>query len=172
MEEKTIILDVTFKAALLARWQSLELSCEGCGLTVRFDLQRLRARTKHRVVSEFVSRTHCRFCGGSPTAAYLVKTFAENDPLRQMSFKVEQWSEDGARLEELVVASRLLIPARAAFDATVKIRPKLHLTLRDRTWLLATTRPDPPPDKVVSLSDRKRTGGEAEQDGQPTALRQ
>lgn len=135
-------------------------------MSVRFDLQRLRVRTKHRVISEFVSHGHCRVCGSPPTTAYLVKNFVEIDPLWQMPFQVEQWTEDGARLEELVVASRLLAPARAAFDATVKDRPKQYLTLRHQTWLLATTRPDPPPDKVVRLSDRKRPEAEQEPGGQ------
>lgn len=163
MEDKTILLDVTFKAALLSRWQRLELSCEACGVSVRFDLQRLRARTKHRVISEFVSRAHCRICGSPPTSAYLVKNFVENDPLGQLPYQVEQWSQDGNRLEELVVASRLANPARAAFDAVVKDRPNQYFTLRHRTWLLATTRPDPPPDKVVRLADRKQPRAEFEQ---------
>lgn len=171
MEDKTIILDVTFKAALLERWQRLELNCEACGVSVRFDLQRLRDRTKHRVVSEFVSRAHCRFCGSPPTGAYLVKRFAENDPLRHMAFHVEEWSDDGIRRQALLSACHSAGAGRAAFELTAKERPKQFITLRKGTWLLATTRPDPSPDKVIRLPDRKQSGAEPDRADVPRLSR-
>ncbi|MCM5558496.1 hypothetical protein [Pleomorphomonas sp. JP5] len=156
MEDRSIILEVTFKAALLGRWQSLELNCEACGVSVRFDLQRLRARTKHRVISEFVHRARCRFCGAPPASAYLVKKLEGNDPLRWMPFHIEEWSKDGNRREALLTASHSATVGRAAFECTVSERPKQFITLRKGTWLIATSRPDPPPGKVARLPDRKR----------------
>jgi hypothetical protein len=51
-------------------------------------------------------------------------------------FKVEKWSRDGMRIVELLYAGTSLDHARALFASTVKHRPRIRLTIRQRTRVL------------------------------------
>lgn len=171
MEDKSSVLEVTFKAALLASWTRLELACEACGVAVRFDLQRFRDRTKHRVVSEFVTRARCRFCGGQPATAFLVRKALRADPLKELTFHVEEWSEDGQTLQGLLSACHSATVGRATFEVTAKERPRQVITLRKGTWLIATTLPDPQPDNVSPIGDRRTPRMAGEPNRQVPAIR-
>ena len=51
-------------------------------------------------------------------------------------YKVEKWSRDGMRIVELLYAGSSLSRAQALFAATVKHRPRIRLTIRQRTRVL------------------------------------
>jgi hypothetical protein len=50
--------------------------------------------------------------------------------------KVEKWSKDDQRVERMLWAGNSLDKAREIFDAEVKRRPRIRLTIRQRTWVL------------------------------------
>ena len=61
------------------------------------------------------------------------------DPLYaddRMFYKVEQWSRDGMRVERLLYAGNNLAKAEDIFARTVKHRPRIRLTIRQRTRVL------------------------------------
>jgi hypothetical protein len=45
-------------------------------------------------------------------------------------YKVEKWSKDGQRIERMLWAGSSLDKAREIFDAEVKRRPRIRLTIR------------------------------------------
>jgi hypothetical protein len=51
-------------------------------------------------------------------------------------YKVEKWSKDEQRVERLLWAGNSLDKARAIFDAEVKRRPRIRLTIRQRARVL------------------------------------
>jgi hypothetical protein len=51
-------------------------------------------------------------------------------------YKVEKWSKDGARVIEMAFAGSSLDKTRRIFDRMVKHRPRIRLTIRQRTRLL------------------------------------
>jgi hypothetical protein len=51
-------------------------------------------------------------------------------------YKVEAWSRDGMRLDALLYAGSSLDMAREIFVTTVKHRPRIRLTIRQRTRVL------------------------------------
>ena len=51
-------------------------------------------------------------------------------------YKVEQWSRDGQRVLDLVFAGSSLDKARRIFDRITKHRPRIRLTIRQRTRVL------------------------------------
>jgi len=58
-----------------------------------------------------------------------------NDPLhadRRNFYKVEKWSRDGLRVELMLYAGNSLETARRIFAQTVKHRPGIRLTIRQR----------------------------------------
>ena len=51
-------------------------------------------------------------------------------------YKVEAWSRDGMRIDALLYAGNSLDKAREIFVTTVKRRPRIKLTIRQRTRVL------------------------------------
>jgi hypothetical protein len=62
-----------------------------------------------------------------------------DDPLyadRRNFYKVEKWSRDGLRIEQLLYAGNNLDKARGIFERTIKHRPRVRLTVRQRMRVL------------------------------------
>ena len=62
-----------------------------------------------------------------------------DDPLypdRRNFYKVEKWSRDGQRVEEMLFAGSSLDKARRIFDRFTTRRPRARLTIRQRTRVL------------------------------------
>jgi hypothetical protein len=51
-------------------------------------------------------------------------------------YKVEKWTKDGSKIERLLYAGNNLNRARELFDEAVKHRPRIRLTIRQRTRVL------------------------------------
>jgi hypothetical protein len=51
-------------------------------------------------------------------------------------YKVEAWSRDGMHIDALLYAGNNLDKAREIFVTTVKHRPRIKLTIRQRTHVL------------------------------------
>jgi hypothetical protein len=49
---------------------------------------------------------------------------------------VEKWTRDGTRVERTLYAGNDLDSVREIFDAAVKHRPRIRLTIRQRTRVL------------------------------------
>ena len=52
-------------------------------------------------------------------------------------YKVEKWTKDGTEIERLLYAGNNLEKARELFTNAVKHRPRIRLTIRQRTRVLA-----------------------------------
>jgi hypothetical protein len=62
-----------------------------------------------------------------------------DNPLRaddRNFYKVEKWTKDGAKIERLLYAGNNLDKARELFAEAVKHRPRMRLTIRQRTRVL------------------------------------
>jgi hypothetical protein len=60
-------------------------------------------------------------------------------------YKVEKWTKDGAKIDRLLYVGNSLSRARSLFERAIKHRPRIRLTLRQRTrvidqWPPANTR--------------------------------
>ena len=51
-------------------------------------------------------------------------------------YKVEKWTKDGTRVERMLYAGNNLDKARDIFTAAIKHRPRIRLTIRQRTCVL------------------------------------
>jgi hypothetical protein len=51
-------------------------------------------------------------------------------------YKVEKWTKDGAKIDRLLYAGNNLEKARDVFASAIKYRPRIRLTLRQRTCVL------------------------------------
>ena len=51
-------------------------------------------------------------------------------------YKVEKWTKDGAKVDSMLYAGSNLDKAREVFTAAIKHRPKIQLTIRQRTRVL------------------------------------
>jgi hypothetical protein len=51
-------------------------------------------------------------------------------------YKVEKWSRDGERVTELLFAGSSLDKAKRVFDRWAKHRPRISMTIRQRTRVL------------------------------------
>jgi hypothetical protein len=51
-------------------------------------------------------------------------------------YKVEKWTKDGAKVERMLYAGSNLDKAREVFAAAIKHRPRIRLTIRQRTRVL------------------------------------
>jgi hypothetical protein len=51
-------------------------------------------------------------------------------------YKVEKWTKDGSRVERMLYAGSNLDKARELFAAAIKHRPRIKLTIRQRTRML------------------------------------
>jgi hypothetical protein len=62
-----------------------------------------------------------------------------NDPLvadvRNL-YKVEKWTRDGTKVDSLLYAGSSLDKARDVFAKAIKHRPRINLTIRQRTRVL------------------------------------
>jgi hypothetical protein len=51
-------------------------------------------------------------------------------------YKVEKWTKDGAQVEDMFYAGSNFDKAREIFAAAIKHRPRIRLTIRQRTHVL------------------------------------
>jgi hypothetical protein len=51
-------------------------------------------------------------------------------------YKVEKWTRDGTRVDSLLYAGNSLGRAQAVFENAIKHRPRIRLTIRQRTRVL------------------------------------
>jgi hypothetical protein len=51
-------------------------------------------------------------------------------------FKVEKWAKDGSKVERMLYAGNSLLRAESVFEAAIKHRPRIRLTIRQRTRVL------------------------------------
>jgi hypothetical protein len=54
----------------------------------------------------------------------------------RMFYKVEKWTSDRTMVDRLLYAGNSLGRARAEFEAAIKHRPRIKLTIRQRTRVL------------------------------------
>jgi hypothetical protein len=62
-----------------------------------------------------------------------------DDPLiadHRNFYKVEKWTKDGAKVERMLFAGSNLDKAREIFAAAITHRPRIRLTIRQRTQVL------------------------------------
>jgi hypothetical protein len=55
---------------------------------------------------------------------------------RRNFYKVEKWCRDGLRVELMLYAGNSLEKARRIFERTTKYRPRIRMTIRQRTRVL------------------------------------
>jgi hypothetical protein len=63
-----------------------------------------------------------------------------NDPLlaADRNFcKVEKWTKDGLKVDQLLYAGNNLKKAQEVYASTIKHRPRIRLTIRQRTRVLS-----------------------------------
>jgi len=58
-------------------------------------------------------------------------------------YKLEKWTSDGSKVDRLLYAGTSLDKARELFQAAVKHRPRIRLTIKQRTRVLEQW---PPPE--------------------------
>jgi hypothetical protein len=51
-------------------------------------------------------------------------------------YKVEKWTRDGTKVDSLLYARNSLGRARAVFERAIKHRPRIRLTIRQRTRVI------------------------------------
>jgi hypothetical protein len=51
-------------------------------------------------------------------------------------YKVEKWTKDGSKVDRMLYAGSSLDKARDIFTAEIKRRPRIRLTIRQRTRVL------------------------------------
>jgi hypothetical protein len=51
-------------------------------------------------------------------------------------YKVEKWTKDGTKVDRMLYAGSNLDKAREVFAAAIKHRPRIRLTIRQRTHVL------------------------------------
>ena len=54
----------------------------------------------------------------------------------RMFYKVEQWTRDGTHVERLLYAGNNLAKAEDIFARAIRYRPRIQLTIRQRTRVL------------------------------------
>ena len=77
-----------------------------------------------------------RYCQAMPDSIFHEET---HDPVyadQRNFYKVERWSRDWMRVELMLYAGNDLDKARRMFDQTVRARPRIRLTIRQRTRVL------------------------------------
>ena len=53
-------------------------------------------------------------------------------------YKVEKWTKDGSKVDRMLYASSNLDKARQIFTEAIKHRPRIRLTIRQRTRLIGS----------------------------------
>ena len=51
-------------------------------------------------------------------------------------YKVEKWTRDGTKVDSLLYAGNSLGRARSVFESAIRHRPRIRLTLRQRTRVI------------------------------------
>jgi hypothetical protein len=51
-------------------------------------------------------------------------------------YKVEKWTKDGTKVDRLLYAGNSLLRAESIFEAAIEHRPRIRLTIRQRTRVL------------------------------------
>jgi hypothetical protein len=51
-------------------------------------------------------------------------------------YKVEKWTKDGTKFDRMLYAGNSLGRARAVFESAIKHRPRIRLTIRQRTRVI------------------------------------
>ena len=51
-------------------------------------------------------------------------------------YKVEKWTKDGTKVERMLYAGNSLLRAESVFEAAIKHRPRIRLTIRQRARVL------------------------------------
>jgi hypothetical protein len=64
-------------------------------------------------------------------------------PLEDLNFAVEQWTEDDRHIAEVLARASSAIIGRAAFKAAVEQRPGQRITLRQGAHVIARSHDDP-----------------------------
>jgi hypothetical protein len=62
-----------------------------------------------------------------------------DDPLKadmREFYKVEKWTKDGTKVDRMLWAGSSLDKAREVFESAIKHRPRIRLTIRQRTRVL------------------------------------
>jgi hypothetical protein len=62
-----------------------------------------------------------------------------NDPLVadvRNFYKVEKWTRDGMKVDRMLYGGNNLDKAREVFDSAIRHRPRIRLTIRQRTRVL------------------------------------
>ena len=84
-----------------------------------------------------------RRCGGSKqNTGIIVPNWSDEEtdnPFRaddRNFYKVEKWSKDGMKIERMLYAGNNLDKARKLFAEAIKHRPRIRLTIRQRTRVL------------------------------------
>lgn len=62
--------------------------------------------------------------------------------LDELCFTVDQWSDDGGRLESTLSCSSNALLALGAFHEAVKLRPHSRLTMRHKSRVIASHTPE------------------------------
>lgn len=144
-------LGLSIPEAEAAGWTALAVECAPCGSTTHLSLWRLRKSAKVGFFDEVVGRMRCHACGAEPTTAYLVREVKRPDPYKSLKFRVDEWTDGGNNLEQLLVLTSSLYAGRAAFDELVQRKPGLPLTLRQGIHIIRSTIEQPPPTNVTRL---------------------
>ena len=63
-------------------------------------------------------------------------------------YKVEKWTKDGSKVDRLLYAGNNLDKARLLFQAAIKHRPRIRLTIRQRTRVVRQWPPQETPGNV------------------------
>jgi hypothetical protein len=66
-------------------------------------------------------------------------TCRSNQPLladNRNYYKVEKWMKDGSKVDRMLYAGNSLDKSREVFDAAMKHRPRIRLTIRQRARVL------------------------------------
>jgi hypothetical protein len=58
-------------------------------------------------------------------------------------YKVEKWTKDGTKVDRLLYAGNSLRRARSVFESAIKHRPRIRLTIRQRTRVIDRWPPGP-----------------------------
>jgi hypothetical protein len=153
--ELTSYFGFSIVQAETAGWQSLAVECASCATTTYLQLDRLKRSTRFGFFEEIVPRLRCHACGISPANAYLVRPVEKVDPMKELVFRVEEWSSGGRSLSQLMAATMHANIGRAGFDEAVKARPGRVVILRQGARVICSTINEPPPNNVRPLEIRK-----------------
>jgi hypothetical protein len=90
------------------------------------------------IVPHFRCGLYCRE-SRAPRVGEPYSATTMNEPLladHRNYYKVDKWTKDGARVERMLYAGSNLDKARKVFAGAVKHRPRIRLTIRQRTRVL------------------------------------